>query len=86
MTCRCGYEFCWLCEGDYHNHDSNRCNKFTSDRQAGNYTVQEREKILAHQSVVRLQHYFNRFMDHGKSIEFAYKKREKLRAACQMLT
>jgi len=45
MTCiACGYEFCWLCMGDYINHTAetgkNLCNSFEDVKLSGRETAE----------------------------------------------
>lgn len=49
MTCKCRYEFCWLCLGAWSEHGSStggfyRCNKYSADRKEGKYSEEEEKK------------------------------------------
>jgi ariadne-1 len=69
MTCRkeasgCGYEFCWICMGDWKNHKS--CNKFEGDKE-------EKQKESLKHELDRYIFYFDRYMNHKKSLKYAVK-------------
>jgi len=58
MTCRkqgCGYEFCWICMGDWKTHSA--CNRFKKDE-----TADEAKSVLE-----RYLHYYHRYKTHMDS-------------------
>ena len=79
MTCsQCKYEFCWLCLGDYRNHQAETgrslCNSFADVEKAGrskNKTLTDAYKIQ--QELKKFEHYSQRFIEHQKSIKYAEK-------------
>jgi ariadne-1 len=77
MTCRkqaggCGYEFCWVCMGDWKNHKG--CNKFDYDKQI---SLQSDRAKLKHE-LERYIHYFNRYMNHSKALGLALRMRNAI--------
>jgi len=68
MTCRCGYEFCWLCKQDWKKTGyGHTCNK-PQDVQA-----LEDEADKAKHFLQRYMFYFARYEAHEKSASFALK-------------
>lgn len=52
MTCRCGYQFCWLCLGDWTSHGDStggyyRCNVFQVQHDKGKLKDEESKRNLA---------------------------------------
>jgi len=83
MTCRCGHEFCWLCKGDWSEHGSQtggfyKCNKFKAKKEAGEYEEEEKNRALAAERTRRYEHYFDRYVDHNRSLKLAKDKRTKM--------
>lgn len=59
MTCRCSYEFCWLCLGDWKKHQTSnfyRCNIYEQRPPDPN----EEKRKKAEESLERYAHYFER--------------------------
>lgn len=78
MTCRtpsgCGYEFCWLCLGDWKEHGSSTggyyaCNKYEAEKGQSNSKVAKEEEIRkqAKTDLDKYMWYFERFNNHSKS-------------------
>ncbi|KAL8231262.1 hypothetical protein R6Q57_001040 [Mikania cordata] len=67
MTCRppCGYEFCWLCLGQYRGHDVQACNGYTKG--GGQVSEAERQRELAKKAIERYTHYYERWAANEKS-------------------
>jgi len=70
MTCRkeasgCGYEFCWICMGEWSAHakDYYNCNKFDENRKK---EIEEEQKDAKY-DLEKYVFYFNRWMNHQKS-------------------
>ncbi|PHJ25898.1 ariadne family protein [Cystoisospora suis] len=64
MTCRCGYEFCWLCLGDWKKHQTSnfyRCNIYEQRPPDPN----EEKRKKAEESLERYAHYFERYGAHS---------------------
>ena len=85
MTCRCGYQFCWLCLGDWMKHSDStggnyRCNTFTALHDKGALKKEERARNLAAYSLQRYEHYFNRFVTHKASLKAANNKLENIKS------
>ena len=73
MTCKCGYEFCWLCMGNWQQHGSNSggyysCNKFGVDREKGVHKNTESKRMQASYELARFEHYYNRYLNHKASL------------------
>lgn len=70
MTCRCGYEFCWLCLGDWKEHK----NMYICNPLQGNYDNSEIAReinpnaTLAEYDSERFQHYLLRYRNHKSSL------------------
>jgi len=71
MTCKCGYQFCWVCgkETKTHNH---YCNQFQEgeDETAGKG---DREKELD-----KYLHYYKRYLSHDRAQKFADKQLKEI--------
>jgi ariadne-1 len=77
MTCKCGYEFCWLCFGDWKNHNGQTaysCNKYQEERKQGKYTEKEIEKLKAANELKKFSHYYDRYLNHKTSMKAAQSK------------
>mmetsp|Transcript_30989 Transcript_30989/g.30648 ORF Transcript_30989/g.30648 Transcript_30989/m.30648 type:complete len:334 (+) Transcript_30989:601-1602(+) len=90
MTCKCGYQFCWLCGGNWTEHGEAtggfyKCNKFEAKQKRGELSAEERKRAIAAQSTQRYEHYFNRFMEHKSSIRFAKEKKSKMLASVETM-
>jgi ariadne-1 len=79
MTCsQCRYEFCWLCMGDYRNHQKETgtylCNSFEDVKKLGRDKKGEVDDVLAiERELKRLDHYKTRYQEHFKAINFSTK-------------
>ncbi|CAF3084794.1 unnamed protein product [Rotaria socialis] len=74
MTCRkpgCGYEFCWLCFGDWKSHATQQCNVYHAQ-------ATEEAQASAREILKRYIHYFTRYQAHSQSLEFESKLKEKV--------
>lgn len=77
MTCKCGYEFCWICSADWHKHtgpDPYNCNKFTKAKKNSNANNGEMDEKQASIEIIKFQHYFDRFINHKNSLQAAKSK------------
>lgn len=72
MSCRkCAYEFCWICQGDWaqHNNQYYQCNRYNEQapeklkKEKNNKQLQE----VAKKSLQRYLHYYNHFSVHETS-------------------
>ena len=71
MTCRkeaggCGHEFCWICMGNWKGH--NACNKFDDKKE-------EKDRVDIKHELDRYIFYFDRYMNHKKSLKYAIKSK-----------
>lgn len=79
MTCRnkaCGYQFCWVCMGDWKSHNGNySCNRYTDE-------VKNKEKQAdeSRSALKRYLHYYDRFRNHENSLKFEHKLYEQVHA------
>lgn len=82
MTCRkevggCGFEFCWICLGEWKPHGSEyfKCNSFDPEK------VKNSENLikLAKFELAKYSHYFSRYANHIKSKDHAVKLSETLK-------
>lgn len=82
MTCRqsaggCGYEFCWICLGEWKPHGSEyyKCNSFDPSKfQEGEKKVEKAKFELA-----KYSHFFTRYMNHEKAKGLAAKLRDDIK-------
>ena len=78
MTCsQCRYEFCWLCMGDYRNHQAETGrylgNSFEDVKAAGRETKDMTDAAKIERELKRLDHYKTRYIEHFKSINISEK-------------
>ena len=79
MTCKCGYEFCWLCLGDYRKHQEETgkylCATFedvkAAGRDAGEMEKEEMDREMAERELKRFEHYSTRYIEHQRSVHFS---------------
>lgn len=67
MKCQtCEYEFCWICRGDWPQHNSSyyQCNRFKEDK-----LEQESRKTKSRLSLARYMHFYKRFTVHLSSMD-----------------
>ena len=82
MTCKCKYQFCWLCMGDYLKHTTDTgkslCSSISDVEAAG-----RGNKITAYVTeaaeLKRYTHFSERYMNHMKSIDFGKKKLKEIK-------
>ena len=83
MTCKnCKYEFCWLCLGDYRNHNKETgrglCNSWADVVAAGRAKEQDDVAALEFE-MKKLEHFSARYIAHYNAIKFAEKRVEKIK-------
>ena len=88
MTCRknvggCGYEFCWICMGEWKPHGSEwyNCNKY--DPKAEKNIKKEKDINKLKGELEKFAHYFGRYFNHQKSMKISIKLRETIEAKKQ---
>ena len=86
MTCRkeaggCGYEFCWICLGEWKPHGSSyyQCTKFDKDKVTSKEEMVKNAKLELEKYVF----YFDRFMNHQRSQALGVKLKEILKEYSQ---
>lgn len=73
MTCqRCKFEFCWICMGDWNEHNTNtggfyKCNKYDASREGS-------DSDAARRQLNRYLHYYKRYHAHAEGQKFALKQ------------
>jgi ariadne-1 len=80
MTCRvaaggCGYEFCWMCLGEWKDHGTGtggyyRCNRYEQLKKDGKLDQLEAKRDMAKHELERYMHYFERYMNHRRARTF----------------
>jgi len=77
MTCRkevggCGYEFCWICFGDWKSHNNNyNCNKFDEKG--------EQKKKIIKNELDKYIFNFERYINHKKSRDICIRNRDVIK-------
>ena len=84
MTCgKCRYEFCWLCLGDYRNHQKETgaylCNSWEDVKRLGRVKQEEEDVFRLEQELKRVEFYSTRYIEHQKSIKFAERRVEEIK-------
>ncbi|GAX23832.1 ariadne-1 [Fistulifera solaris] len=75
MTCqKCRHEFCWICMGDWREHDANtggyyKCNKYDASQEGGSSDTD-----AARRQLNRYLHYYKRYHAHEEGQKFALKQ------------
>lgn len=82
MTCRkinCMHHFCWICLGDWKNHEGNayNCNRYD---EAKNKKASDAKRIL-----LRYLHYFNLYKTHKQSLELEHNLYEEVKEKTKKL-
>ncbi|CAL1390492.1 unnamed protein product [Linum trigynum] len=86
MSCKCRFEFCWMCLADWYNHGGGggggyyACNSFAVQQKAGGKLGEEEtRREFAKRLVDRYAHYFERWGANRKARKRAAEDLEKLR-------
>eukprot|EP00924_Labyrinthula_sp_SR-Ha-C_P006681 augustus_masked-scaffold_29-processed-gene-1.14-mRNA-1 protein AED:0.13 eAED:0.14 QI:0/-1/0/1/-1/1/1/0/486 len=77
MKClKCGYEYCWHCSKPWKSHggDAYKCNKFNEEESPESQSAAEKAKS----ELNRYLHYYKRFAEHGRSLQFADKQKKEV--------
>eukprot|EP01056_Protomagalhaensia_sp_Gyna25_P005785 Protomagalhaensia_sp_Gyna_25__5784@NODE_847_length_2513_cov_7_926839_g668_i0_p1_GENE_NODE_847_length_2513_cov_7_926839_g668_i0NODE_847_length_2513_cov_7_926839_g668_i0_p1_ORF_typecomplete_len503_score70_44IBR/PF01485_21/1_7e07IBR/PF01485_21/7_6e14zfCCHC/PF00098_23/3_2e03zfCCHC/PF00098_23/2_8e02zfCCHC/PF00098_23/0_067_NODE_847_length_2513_cov_7_926839_g668_i0241511 len=83
MTCRCGFEFCWLCMGDWKKHggsDYYRCNVYEEEQATNPMSEAELERKRAADSLERYTHFYERYRAHMQGQRLAEDTHASLRS------
>jgi ariadne-1 len=75
MSCKlCTYQFCWICMGNWSEHNNNyNCNRYDPKNKSPELTAAEQAKT----ELDRYLHYFQRYMNHEKSLKYEINRRNK---------
>lgn len=83
MTCRkeaggCGYEFCWICLGEWKPHGSSyyQCNRFDKDKACSEEEMVKNAKY----DIEKYIFYFDRYMNHQRSQELGNKLKTQIKS------
>jgi len=74
MTCKCKFEFCWMCMGDWKKHDGGyyKCNVFEEGKDNTNGLLSE--EAAKKKALDKYLHHFERYQAHDKAQLFAKKQ------------
>jgi len=74
MICRkCKYDFCWMCLKEWKSHnDYYNCNKYDKDEEA------EAKKSESRAALQRYMFYYERYVNHSKSLKFQEDIKDKV--------
>jgi ariadne-1 len=83
MTCKspsCKHEFCWVCSGPWKDHAGSyyNCNKYDPEKEKD--SADGKKKDSSRQALERYLHYYTRFVNHSKSLEFELDAKTKMEA------
>lgn len=72
----CAYEFCWVCLGEWKNHNSTtggyyNCNKFDEKQVDGKVVEAQKKQEVAKYELNRYIFYFERYNNHFRSEKLA---------------
>lgn len=86
MTCRCGYQFCWLCLVDWTAHGKKTggfyaCNMYETAREKAEFDEEEMHRSKARESLARYTHYYERWASHRESAKRAHQDLQNMRGA-----
>jgi len=78
MSCAvCRFEFCWVCMGKWSTHGSQTggyysCNRYDPEREGSKSSLDAKS---AKRDLDKYMHYYTRYMEHSRSLNFANKTR-----------
>eukprot|EP01105_Mastigella_eilhardi_P007734 TRINITY_DN193_c0_g1_i4.p1 TRINITY_DN193_c0_g1~~TRINITY_DN193_c0_g1_i4.p1 ORF type:complete len:532 (+),score=148.65 TRINITY_DN193_c0_g1_i4:1459-3054(+) len=76
MICRqCKYEFCWVCRGEWRGHSNfYSCNRYEATKKKNSrkksHREHEQELIESKLALEKYLHYYQRYLNHEKSMKF----------------
>lgn len=86
----CGHEFCWLCLGEWRLHGTStggyyQCNIFEKNSKDGTFAEDEMNRQKAKHALVKYMFYFERFMNHDKSMKLTLTQEVEIEKTVQRL-
>jgi len=86
----CGHEFCWLCLGAWATHGTQtggyyQCNIYDKQAKEGKWAEEERGQQQAQHALDKYMFYFERFMDHDKSMKLTVREELDVEGKVQTL-
>jgi len=86
----CGHEFCWLCLGEWHLHNTAtggyyQCNIYDKQTKEGTHAEDEKVRIKAKHSLDKYMFFFERFMNHDKAMKLTVKQEVEIERNVQTL-
>ena len=83
MTCNksfsgCGYEFCWICMGEWAPHGSNWYNCSRYDEKSAEEKLKKDHVEKAKTDLAKYVHYFDRYMNHHRALKITVGMRKKV--------
>ncbi|KAK9747733.1 hypothetical protein RND81_02G012300 [Saponaria officinalis] len=91
MTCKCRFEFCWLCLGPWSKHGERtggnyNCNTYETAKKSGKYDEEEQRREMAKNNVERYAHYYERWASNHKSRQKAIEDLQNMQADLHKLS
>jgi ariadne-1 len=79
----CGHNFCWLCLGDWATHGSStggyyQCNIYEQRSKEGKMAEEEKGRQKAKHALDKYMFYFERFMNHDRSMKHTIKEESQI--------
>lgn len=86
----CGHEFCWLCLGQWATHGAAtggyyQCNVYEKQAREGHHAEEEKNRQKAKHALDKYMFYFERFMDHDRSMKITTKEFKEVEKKVQTL-
>mmetsp|Transcript_128463 Transcript_128463/g.286240 ORF Transcript_128463/g.286240 Transcript_128463/m.286240 type:complete len:329 (-) Transcript_128463:60-1046(-) len=86
----CGHEFCWLCLGDWSTHGTStggyyQCNIYDKQSKEGKHAEEEKTRAKAKHALDKYIFFFERFMDHDRSMKLTVREEQDMEGKVQTL-
>jgi len=86
----CGHEFCWLCLGEWSTHGTStggyyQCNIYDKQAKEGKHQEEEKTRQKAKHALEKYMFYFERFMDHDRSMKLTVREENDIEDKVQKL-
>jgi ariadne-1 len=86
----CGHEFCWLCLGDWSTHGTStggyyQCNIYDKEAMEGKHKEEEKSRQRAKHALDKYMFFFERFMDHDRSMRLTLNEEATIEKKVQEL-